>query len=291
MLPSIRDELVAIANVAGRMMLAADPSVDTADTKNNSSDRVTETDKAIEAMVQTRLATKYPLISFLGEETYKNGDKLADAPTFICDPIDGTLNFIHGVPNFAISLALCVEKKSVVGVVYNPARGDLFTAVKNQGAYLTKIDGTTSRLPLRSVPPPMNSLNDCLIAVEWGNQRMGPNWELRTEVAMKMMTSKAAGGAMTHSMRSNGSAALDFCYTAAGVVDGFWEAGVWVWDVAGGWIILEESGGIVASANPGDWNPTLEGRLYFPVRAAKLEQQEAVVQELWALMGDRKFVY
>ena len=96
---------------------------------------------------------------------------------------------------------------------------------------------------------------------------------------------------MILSCRSSGSAALDFCYVAAGMFDAFWEGGVWVWDVAAGWLIVEEAGGIVASANPGDWQPTLEGRTYFPVRCAKREEQEAVIKELWEMMGDRKFVY
>jgi myo-inositol-1(or 4)-monophosphatase len=96
---------------------------------------------------------------------------------------------------------------------------------------------------------------------------------------------------MILSCRSSGSAALDFCYVAAGMFDAFWEGGVWCWDVAAGWLMVKEAGGIVASANPGDWHPTLEGRCYFPVRAAKREEQKALVQELWAVMGDRKFVY
>ncbi|KAF2687940.1 hypothetical protein K458DRAFT_415013 [Lentithecium fluviatile CBS 122367] len=290
-LSTIRHELVAIAEAAGQMMVNADPSLDTSNTKNNSSDRVTATDKAIEDMVQSRLRKKFPGYGFLGEETFKAGDKLSERPTFVCDPIDGTLNFIHGFPNTAVSLALTVERKPVVGVVFNPFRGDLFTAVKNRGAFLTKANGTTHHLPMRGVPAPMSSLNDCLVAIEWGNQREGPNWNLRTSVAMQLMTSKPSGGAMVHSIRSNGSAALDFCYVAAGSIDAFWEGGVWVWDVAAGWIILEEAGGIVASANPGDWNPTVEGRLYFAVRAAKRSEQEVVVKELWDLMGDRNFEF
>jgi myo-inositol-1(or 4)-monophosphatase len=289
MLSNIRDELVSIAEAAGKMMLDADPSIDTSDTKNNSSDRVTATDKAVEDMIHSRLHEAYPQHKFLGEESFKAGDKLSDQPTFVVDPIDGTLNFIHGFPNTAVSLAFTVDKKPIVGVVFNPFRGDMFTAVKNRGAYLTKANGTTHRLPLRPVPAPMGSLNDCLVAIEWGNQRQGPNWDLRTSVAMQLMSSKSNGGAMVHSIRSNGSAALDFCYVAAGSIDAFWEGGVWLWDVAAGWIILEEAGGIVASANPMDWDPTLEGRLYFGVRAAKRTEQEGVVKELWQLMGDRKF--
>ncbi|KAF2244767.1 inositol monophosphatase [Trematosphaeria pertusa] len=291
MLPIIQDKLVAIAQTAGKMMVDADPSVDTSDTKKNSSDRVTETDKAVEDMVKSRLLSAYPRFAFLGEETLKDGQKLGDEPTFVCDPIDGTLNFIHGFPNTAVSLALTVEKKPIIGVVYNPFRGDLFTAIKNRGAYLTTANGSTKRLPLRPIPAPLASLNDCLVAIEWGSQRQGSNWDLRTSIAQTLMTSKSSGGAMVHSIRSNGSAALDFCYVAAGWLDVFWEGGVWIWDVCAGWIILEEAGGVVASANPGDWNPTLEGRLYFAVRGAKRAEQEGVVKELWGLMGDRRFVF
>ncbi|KAF2445567.1 inositol monophosphatase [Karstenula rhodostoma CBS 690.94] len=291
MLRKIKDDLVDIARAAGEMMLDADPSIDHSDTKKNSSDRVTATDKAVEKMVQDRLTSTYPRFEFLGEETFKLGDKLGNMPTFVCDPIDGTLNFIHGFPNTAVSLALTIHKKPFIGVVYNPFRGDLFAAIKWQGAFLTTATGETRRLPISPVPKPLTSLNDCLVAVEWGPQREGPNWALRTSMSQQLMTSKAAGGAMVHSIRSNGSAALDFCYVAAGWIDVFWEGGCWIWDVCAGWIILEEAGGMVASANPGDWEPTLEGRLYLAVRGAKPAEQKGVVKELWDMMGERKFAY
>jgi myo-inositol-1(or 4)-monophosphatase len=96
---------------------------------------------------------------------------------------------------------------------------------------------------------------------------------------------------MIVSCRSSGSAALDFCYVGMGAFDAFWEGGVWVWDVAAGWLVVEEAGGIVASANPGDWEPGLEGRCYFAVRGARREEQVGVVRELWGVMGDRRFVF
>ncbi|KAH7118962.1 hypothetical protein B0J11DRAFT_440730 [Dendryphion nanum] len=291
LLTSIRNELVAIARSAGQMMLDADPSVNTSDTKKNSSDRVTETDKAIETMVQSRLRQYYPEFKFLGEETFKVGQKLSNAPTFVCDPIDGTLNFIHGFPNTAVSLALTIEKKPVVGVVYNPFRGDLYTAVKNQGAYLTSSTGRIHRLPLRSIPAPLTSLNGCLVALEWGSERIGLNWDLRSSMSQSLLSSKDLGGAMVHSIRSSGSAALDFCYVAAGQMDLFWEGGCWIWDVCAGWCILEEAGGIVANANPGDWNPELEGRCYLAVRGAKKVEQMGVVRELWNMIGERRFKF
>jgi myo-inositol-1(or 4)-monophosphatase len=285
--------LISIAKDAGLIMLSAEHAIlSAATTKNNTSDLVTQYDREIESMVQQRLRAAYPTFSFLGEESFTHGTTLLDGPTFICDPIDGTLNFSKGVPNCAISLALALNKKPVVGVVYNPFRGDMYHAVKQQGAFLTKVStGETFNLPIQNVPAPMESLNACLVAVEWGNQRSGPNWALRTSVHNALLTAKDEGGAMCKSIRSSGSAALNFCYVAQGMLDCFWEGGVWVWDVAGGWAILEEAGGIVASANPGEWEPALEGRLYFAVRHAKREEQRAVVEELWKIMGERKFVF
>jgi myo-inositol-1(or 4)-monophosphatase len=242
-------------------------------------------------MVESRLASRFPGVLFLGEETSGGKQKLTCKPTFVCDPIDGTLNFIHGVPNTAVSLGLTVNKKPVIGVVFNPYRDDMFSAIKGQGAFLTNVTGRTHRLPLRQIPAPMPSLTECLVAIEWGNQREGPNWDLRTSMHKTLMSTKATGGAMCRSTRSFGSAALDFCYVASGNIDVFWEGGCWIWDVCAGWIILEEAGGIVASANPGDWEPTLEGRLYMGVRGAKKVEQASVVRELWELMGKRKFVF
>jgi len=293
-LPRLLEFLKDVAMVAGTMILVADPSVETSDTKANTSDRVTETDKAVEAHVQETCASYYPEINFLGEETFKTGDKLDDKPTFVCDPIDGTLNFTHGVPNIAVCLALCVQKRPIIGVVYNPFRGDLFYAIKGQGAFLGKTDGrvelSRQPLPLKQKPAPLKDLNDCLCCIEWGNKRFGNNWAIRTHMFKTLMTDKTEGGKMIHSCRSFGSAALDFCYVAAGYIDLFWEGGCWIWDVAAGWAILEEAGGIVASANPGDWNPSLEGRVYLAVRPAP-EKQKEVVEELWDIMGDSKFEY
>lgn len=292
-LANISNLLHNIAKHAGATMLSAEHDfLVAAATKNNTSDLVTKYDSEIEAMVEHHTKDAYPYFDFLGEETFKAGQKLTDHPTFVCDPIDGTLNFSKGVPNCAISLALTINKKAVIGVVYNPFRGDLYSAIKNQGSFLTKVaTGLTLKLPLQLVPPPMPSLRSCLVAIEWGNQRKGPNWALRLDVHKKLLTDKEEGGAFCKSVRSNGSAALDFCYVAQGMLDCFWEGGVWIWDVCAGWIILEEAGGIVASANSGDWDPTLEGRVYFAVRAAKREEQKGVVKELWDIMGDRKFVY
>jgi myo-inositol-1(or 4)-monophosphatase len=289
-LERIRDTLISIAKEAGNMMKAADPSVDTSDTKKNTSDRVTATDKAVEAMVKQNLSKSYPDYDFLGEESFKEGQELSDEPTFVCDPIDGTLNFIHGFPNVAVSLAFTVAKKPVVGVVYNPFREELFTAIKGRGAFLTRYNGTRISLPVKHAPDTLEGLNGCLVAVEWGSERQGPNWDLRSSVAHKLLSSKATGGAMVHSVRSNGSAALDLCYVGAGWIDVFWEGGCWIWDVCAGWLVVEEAGGIMAGANPQEWDPSLEGRSYLAVRGAPSGQKE-VIEELWGTMEGRKFAF
>jgi myo-inositol-1(or 4)-monophosphatase len=241
-------------------------------------------------MVMSTLRRLYPEFDFLGEETFKEGQMLTDAPTFVCDPIDGTLNFIHGFPNVAISLAVTMCKTPVVGVVFNPFRGDLFTAIKGRGAFLTRANGNTVSLPVKPTAEPIGGLNGCLVAVEWGSERVGANWELRTRLATRLLTAKVGGGAMVHSVRSSGSAALDFCYVAAGWIDMFWEGGCWIWDICAGWLLVLEAGGIIVGANPGEWAPSLEGRSYFAVRGAASGQQEAVM-ELWDLMDGCRFEF
>jgi myo-inositol-1(or 4)-monophosphatase len=265
--------------------------VDASDTKRNTSDRVTACDRAVEDMVARTIAKRYPSHVFLGEETFKTGQVLTDAPTFVCDPIDGTLNFIHGFPNCAVSLALTINKEPVVGVVYNPGRDDMFSAIKGHGAFLRRgADAKAQRLPLRA-PAPLGSLNDALVAVEWGNQRSGPNWDLRSDVAMRLLAAQSEGGAMVHSIRSSGSAALDFCYVGAGWMDAFWEGGCWIWDVCAGWLIVQEAGGIVVGANPEEWDASLEGRSYFCVRGAETHEQHAIVNGVWDLMEGCRFQF
>ncbi|KAI9817353.1 MAG: hypothetical protein M1832_004659 [Thelocarpon impressellum] len=282
-LQEVHDVLVEIAHKAGEMIRAANPTTATSGSKKNSADLVTETDQAVEAMVSAALKSRYPDYKFLGEETYAPGTPLTADPTFVVDPIDGTVNFVHGHPYVSISLALCVAEKPVVGVVYNPFTRALYSAVRGHGAFL---NGST-RLPLKgSRVEPLRGLRGALVAVEWGSDRGGNNW------AVKLDTFRNLGGeagAMVHSMRSLGSAALNFCGVAAGTLDLYWEAGCWAWDVAAGWLILEEAGGLVADANPGGWEPRVDGRRYIAVRAlgAGGKDQREVVEEFWGCVEGR----
>lgn len=172
----------------------------------------------------------------MGEETYKPGDKLSDAPTFIVDPIDGTTNFFHGFPYVCVSLGFAIKRKPVVGVVYNPFTRQLYTAIKGKGAFLTDpYHDEPVQLPLKT-PEPLQDLSHCLVAVEWGSDREGNDYKVKADTFRKLAASKDVGGAMVHSLRSLGSAELNLCAVASGSLDVYWESGCWAWDVCAGWV-------------------------------------------------------
>ncbi|KFY97153.1 hypothetical protein V498_02222 [Pseudogymnoascus sp. VKM F-4517 (FW-2822)] len=251
-LTEIHDLLVKVAHQAGKMIMSATPQTLGSDTKKNSADLVTETDKAVEAMVTSELRTAYPKFDFIGEETYYPGQPLTDAPTFIVDPIDGTTNFVHAFPSVCISLGFTVGRVPTVGVIYNPFLNELWTAIKGQGSYLSQNGGPKQKLPLKASPEPLKDLSTCLVGVEWGSDRSGINFDVKVKAFAKLAASKEQGGAMVHSLRSMGSAALNLVAVAAGQLDVYWEGGCWAWDVAAAWCVLEEAGGIMRSGNPGE---------------------------------------
>ncbi|KAK3945695.1 inositol monophosphatase [Diplogelasinospora grovesii] len=291
-LGDVCDLLIKLARQAGELMLAADPGSSTAtvDTKQNTADLVTETDKAIENSIRSALAEAYPSIAFLGEETHQQGQQLTLAPVFIVDPIDGTTNFIHGYPHVCVSLALVANRESQVGVVYNPFLDQLYTAIKGQGSFLTT-GSRRLRLPLRGAgAQPLKDLSTCVVAAEWGYDRRGQNFEIKKGVFAKLAAAREDGGKMVHALRAMGSATLNMCAVAAGQQDVYWEGGAWVWDVAAAYCILKEAGGLIAGGNPGDWDAPIDGRKYLAVRPAS-SGQEDIVKEFWSVMGDQKMEY
>ncbi|CAG8951614.1 hypothetical protein HYFRA_00005414 [Hymenoscyphus fraxineus] len=291
-LQKIQELLISIAHEAGKMMLSATPSHLNSGTKKNSADLVTETDRAVELMVSTRLQTTYPSYSFIGEETYIAGEtELTDTPTFIVDPIDGTTNFVHTFPAFCISLGFTVNKIPSVGVIYNPFLDELYAGILGQGSFVTYKGGQKLKLPLRQEPEPLHDLSTCLIGAEWGSDRTGPNFALKSKVFTKLAASKEEGGAMVHSLRCVGSAALNLAYVAAGQQDVFWEGGCWAWDVAAGWCILKEAGGMMVSGNPGGWQPKVDGRVYMAIRGAAEEGQKKIIEEFWGIVGECRLIY
>jgi myo-inositol-1(or 4)-monophosphatase len=230
----------------------------------------------------------FPNIRFLSEESYTAGQNITDKPTFIVDPIDGTSNFVHGLPDVSVSIGLVVEKKPV-GVVYNPFRDELWSNVKGRGAFVSQNGGSDrNKLPLASTP--LQGLETASIGIEWGSDRKGPNFNLNLQVFTNLARTVRTGGRFVNSLCDTGSAAIAICRVAAGQQDAFWECGCWAWDVAAAWCILTEAGGLMADGHPGNWERPIDNRRYFAVRPADGGQKQ-FVETFWSVLGDVKSTY
>jgi myo-inositol-1(or 4)-monophosphatase len=191
-------------------------------------DFVSEIDRAAEsAIVETLLAT-YPDHAILAEEGTAKGQNASAEYVWIIDPLDGTTNFLHGFPQYCVSIALAHRGTVTQGVILDPVRNDLFTASRGRGAYLNDRRIRVSK---------RQHLRDCLIGTGFPFR---DGSYLDTYLAMmRSMIQHTAG------IRRPGAAALDLAYVAAGFYDGFWEVGLNPWDVAAGSLLVLESGGLI----------------------------------------------
>jgi myo-inositol-1(or 4)-monophosphatase len=191
-------------------------------------DFVTEVDRASEQAIIEVLKTAYPDHAILAEESgASNGHEHAEN-LWIIDPLDGTTNFIHGFPQYCISIALQQRGQITQAVVYDPNRNDLFTATKGAGAFLNEKRIRVSR---------RDKMSDSLIGTGFPF-RSSDNLDEYVKM-FRAITEKSAG------LRRPGAAALDLAYVAAGRLDGFFEKGLAPWDVAAGSLLVMEAGGIV----------------------------------------------
>ena len=197
-------------------------------------DFVTEVDRKAEAEIVGVLQKAYPDHSFLCEESGLVGNQESDFQ-WIIDPLDGTTNFIHGLPHFSVSIALSQKNRLYQAVVYDPMRQELFTASKGEGAFL---DNKRLRVSNRS------RLEDALLSSGFP-YRDGQNLDFYQRT-MRHFTERSAG------VRRLGSAALDLAYVAAGRVEGCWLTGLQSWDVAAGALIVREAGGLINDFDGGD---------------------------------------
>lgn len=198
-------------------------------------DLVTEYDHKIENLLIEELSRKFPSHKFIGEESVaKDGlPKLTNDPTWIIDPIDGTTNFVHQFPHTCISLALLINKKAEIGIVYNPIIKQFFSARRNGGAFLNEKPIQTSRI---------NDLSQALVAME--------PWLAKDRTYLVSVYARMHALIQgTHGIRSLGTAALTLCYVAMGAVEAYHIEGIDAWDVAAGKLIIEEAGGIVIDTN------------------------------------------
>jgi len=220
---------VRAARRAGDVIVRAMPRLESIEihTKGRN-DYVTEVDRAAEADIIETIRRLHPDHAFLAEESGQTG---AGDVVWIIDPLDGTTNFMHGFPTFAVSIACQIKGRMECAVVFDVMRQELFTAARGEGAQL---DGRKIRVSKQA------TLEGALIATGFPYRADSP-WLDEYLAMLKTVMLKTAG------LRRPGAAALDLAYVAAGRVDGFWEMGLKPWDTAAGTLLITEAGGRVGT--------------------------------------------
>ncbi|EGV30583.1 inositol monophosphatase [Thiorhodococcus drewsii AZ1] len=223
---------IRAARSAGRILLRFSDRVDQIKFESKShNDFVSDVDRAAEAAIIQELRGRFPSHAILAEES---GEQGSGDFQWIIDPLDGTTNYLHGFPQYSVSIALKHKGQLECGVVYDPLREEMFTAARGQGAQLNDRKIRVTNRP---------SLEGALIGTgfPFRDQRY-----IDAYVGMfKAMTEATAG------LRRPGSAALDLAYVAAGRTDGFWELGLSPWDCAAGALLVQEAGGTVTDLSGG----------------------------------------
>lgn len=219
---------IQAARSASRVILRYVDQLDkVAVTEKSQNDFVTQIDTLSEEIIITEIQKAYPHHAILAEES--GHDKKNHDYCWIIDPLDGTRNFMHGYPQFAISIALSKKNVIELGLIYDPIRQELFTATRGQGAYLN-----SRRMRISSI----HKIEKALI---------GTGFPFRNKDNIKPYL-KSFENVLTHcgDIRRAGSAALDLAYVACGRLDGFWEANLQIWDIAAGSLMIKEAGGFVS---------------------------------------------
>jgi myo-inositol-1(or 4)-monophosphatase len=217
---------VSAAHVAGELMRRQFDRVGSVPvTQKARHDYVSEVDHACEAAIVREISRYYPDHAFLAEE---GGAKGESDTVWVIDPLDGTSNYLHGVPHFAVSIAQQVKGRTECGVVFDPMRDELFTAIRGRGAFLNK---QRIRVSQRT------DLDTAVLATAFPFRR-------RDKMASYARVFQAILE-KTEDFRRLGTASLDLAYVACGRLDGYYEIGLNAWDVAAGTLLVREAGGVV----------------------------------------------
>lgn len=203
--------------------------------KSSSIDLVTQVDKEAERLIIDIIQRRFPDHDILGEESGQSRN--SSSYRWIIDPLDGTINFTHGLPIYCVSIGIERNGETIAGVVYDPNTNELYTAERGKGAYLNG-----ARIHVSQTETLINSL---LITGFPYNIHNNPDHTIERFVDFLMEA---------QAVRRLGSAAIDLCYIAAGRGDGFWEAFIKPWDVAAGILLVEEAGGKVTDFHGGKVN-------------------------------------
>jgi|694.fasta_scaffold10546_12 myo-inositol-1(or 4)-monophosphatase len=234
------------ARLAGSILLSMKGSA-TVHAKSGK-DLVTDADFAAQVAISNHLLEAYPDHDFLGEEgelglAGSNPKPPKKSPyRWVVDPLDGTTNYAHGLPQYAVSIALTLYKEPILGVIYDPEADEMFSALKGQGALLNNKPIHTSQ---------EKNLSMALVAAGLSPNLKQDSPEIQQVVRMLL----ACQG-----LRRLGSAALNLCYVACGRLDGYWGGTLKIWDIAAGVLIVRESGGVVSDFQGQD-DQAFEGAL------------------------------
>lgn len=233
-------EILRLVKQAGSIIKYRISQCKDVQTKSCDIDLVTEWDQEIERILMDGISSKYPDHKFIGEESTASGQKvqLTDAPTWVIDPIDGTMNFVHGLPHTCISIALLVNKTTEIGIVYNPILEQLFTARKGQGAFYNGAPIHVSG---------EKDLRKALLMLEMGTSRDPDKLQVVLQ-NLTLLTSRV------HGIRTLGSCALNMCMVALGGADACFEFGIHAWDIAAGDLIVREAGGVTIDPAGGSFD-------------------------------------
>ena len=220
------DDIIQISKEAGELIRNAFGKTHLVEFKTNELNLVTETDKASEKLITDFIKKKYPSHGIVAEE----GSDLNKSAEYlwVVDPLDGTTNFAHGLPIFAVSIGVQKNDETIAGVVYDVMRDVIYSAEKNSGCF-----ENGKRI---SVSKNKNLGHSVLVTGFPYNIKENP--DKASERFIEFLKHARA-------IRRLGSAAIDFCYVASGVFDGFWEVSLHPWDICAGKLIVEEAGGIV----------------------------------------------
>jgi myo-inositol-1(or 4)-monophosphatase len=237
---------VAVAIEAGGLLAGRHGRPEVVGTKSSPTDVVTEMDQAAERLIRTRIGQQRPDDAILGEEGGQTG---GDAPVrWIVDPLDGTVNYLYGLPDWAVSIAAEVGGRVVAGAVCVPRRGVLYGAAAGGGAWRAALSGSSSSYANKSESAHLPAdrerlactagvpLSRALIATGFGYERG------RRVVQGQVLSAVLP---RVRDIRRNGACSVDLCSLAAGNVDGYYERGVQYWDIAAGTLIAREAGAVV----------------------------------------------
>ena len=232
-------------------------------------DLVTEADRASEAMIREKLGKAFPTHGIYGEEGTR--EQLESEFRWYVDPLDGTTNFAHGFPAFCVvlglerrwpGLAADADGEMVAGVIYDPLRGEMFSAERGRGAFLNGRPIYVSKI---------KTLQESLTATGFPSQKRhaSPNIHFYQQITLR-----------SHGVRRAGSAALDLAYVACGRLDGFWEFNLNPWDTSAGYLLVEEAGGRVSHFDGGKF--TLDSRETLATNGLIAGEMEHLFREMFA---------